>query len=240
MTSAPGTGPAIRGSRLQLQLYVNNQTQRLDAAILQQIPKLAGVQIGWRSPLSESKPDRFHEMRDREFLQALDLSDRVDDLKRFWPAKGPQWDGLAILHFTDGRRGELLVEAKANVPELLGGSGTECKAGRTSRAKITEALDQTARAIGARPASIDAWLGPLYQTANRLAHLHFLRTNLSRHDAWLIHVLFEEDATYKPTTRSQWEEALAEVDATLGLPAALGNAGHVFVEALEKPADWPA
>jgi hypothetical protein len=78
----------------------------------------------------------------------------------------------------------------------------ECEAGKTSRAKITEVLDQTARAIGARPASIEAWLGPLYQTANRLAHLHFLRANLSGHDAWLIHVLFEDDASYRPTTRS--------------------------------------
>ncbi len=71
MTSAPGTGPASRGSRLQLQLYVNNHTQLLDSAIVEQIPELAGVQIEWRSPLAESKPDMFHEMRDGEFLRAL-------------------------------------------------------------------------------------------------------------------------------------------------------------------------
>ncbi len=57
------------------------------------MPELADVRIEWRSPLAKSQPDGFHEMRDDEFLHALDLADRVDDLKRFWPVRGPQWDG---------------------------------------------------------------------------------------------------------------------------------------------------
>jgi hypothetical protein len=239
-SSAPGTGPASRGSRLQLQLYVNEHPSRLQIGITSQIPELADVQIEWRSPLAESQPDAFHEMRDDEFLRALDLADRVDDLKRFWPVRGPQWDGLGVLHFPDGRRGELLVEAKANVPELLGGAATECKAGDVSRERIHKALDRTAQAIGARPPSIEAWLGPLYQTANRLAHLYFLREVLNRPDAWLLHILFEGDTTFKPTTRAQWKQALTEVDTALGLPSPVPHAGHVLVEALPKPAKWPA
>ncbi len=133
---------------------------------------------------------------------------------------------LGVLHFPDGRRGELLVEAKANIPELLGGAATECKAADVSRERIQKALERAAQAIGARPPSIEAWLGPLYQTANRLAHLYFLREVLNRPDAWLFHILFEDDTTFKPTTRAQWKQALSEVDTALGLPSPVPHAGH--------------
>lgn len=166
------------------------------------------------------------------------MADAVAELAEFWPRRGPQWDALALLSWPDGRRGELLVEAKANVPELVGGKGTVCKAGKTSRRKIDPALDETRRALHAH-GTADAWVGPLYQTANRLAHLHFLRRRAGRPDAWLLHLLFENDATHLSTDRQAWEGALARVEDGLGLPSEIPYVDHVFVPSLPKPADWP-
>lgn len=236
----PGTGPARKGSRFQLQLYVDRYPELLNEAITTQVPELAKAEISWVSPLAASKPDAFHEYQDAAFLKALGLGDAktVDALGRFWPKRGgPQWDGLATIRLPRGRTGQLLVEAKANVPELLGGRSTSCAAGAASLRTIKKALAETRTAIGAT-GSEDAWVGPLYQTANRLAHLHFLRAKAHQPDTWLIHLLFESDPTYRPTTRADWEQALAKVDAKLGLPDKIPGAEHVFLPGVALPTDW--
>lgn len=62
---------------------------------------------------------------------------------------------------------------------------------------------------------IPNWMERLYQSADRLAHVYWLRTRAHR-DAWLVHLLFENDPSY-PTTREQWETAIGELDEELGL-----------------------
>lgn len=86
----------------------------------------------------------------------------TDELSRFWPPRGPQWDGLA----TDGANRVFLFEAKAHAAEM----GSTCQAGPV----ITSgAMVATRRTLGAKP---DAdWLNGYYQYANPLAHLTFLR-----------------------------------------------------------------
>lgn len=237
----PGTGPAQRGSRLQLQLYVNRNVEAFDAAIRAQVPELSDATFDWISPKASDEHAPYHEYQDAAFLRALGLGeDATASLGRFWPSRGgPQWDGLGVATWSDGRRGELLIEAKANVPELLGGRHTACGAGTKSLITIARALRETRAALVAT-GSDEAWVGPLYQTANRLAHLHFLRVHASRADAWFLHVLFENDPTYRPTDRVAWNEALSYVSAELGLPSLVPHVAHVFVEGLPEPPGWPA
>ena len=236
----PGTGPAQRGSRLQLQLSVNRNVEAFDAAIRGQVPELSDARFDWISPKAGDQHAPYHEYQDAAFLRALGLGvDAATALGRFWPTRGPQWDGLGVATWSDGRRGELLIEAKANVPELLGGKSTACGAGTKSKATITRALQETRDAVGAT-GSDETWLGPLYQTANRLAHLHFLRAHAGRAGAWFLHVLFENDPTHRPTDRVAWNEALAYVNAELGLPSRVPHVAHVFIDGVPEPAGWPA
>ena len=81
----------------------------------------------------------------------------------------------------------------------------------------------------ARPSS------SLYQTANRLAHLLWLRSQGV--EAWLCHVLFLDDPMFMPTGQATWEAAIVKAEQELGIDkASLPFAGHVYVNALDPAA----
>jgi hypothetical protein len=74
------------------------------------------------------------------------------------------------------------------------------------------------RAVGARAAA--DWDGVYYQYANRLAHLHFLRS-LNRVPAYLVFVYLLNDAEMNgPKTAEEWAGALRLVHAQLGIDEA--------------------
>lgn len=145
-----------------------------------------GAPVTWLSPLPT---DHWAEYRDAAFLERIGHPELAAALKRFWPARGPQWDGLA-------RAGNVVfvVEAKAHVGELASSCAAESPA---SRDLITKSLDATKRALGAKE---DAdWMNGYYQLANRLAHLSFLREH--RVDARLVLLQFTGE-TGMPTASS--------------------------------------
>jgi hypothetical protein len=220
------TGAAYAGSQLQLQLYVNERTQELNDELASEFPDLAGASIEWRSPLTA---DHYAEYWDEAFLDRVGCGEQIGALKAFWPTGGPHWDGLAVVH-RDGetRPGVLLVEGKSYPGELRGG-GCKAKAGSSSRKLIEEALGWTQQRLGVKGKTPADWCGPLYQTANRLAHLEWLRSRAVR--AWLAHVLFVDDP-HKPTTASEWSLAAKETNKELGLPDdGATDAGHILLPA---------
>jgi hypothetical protein len=73
------------------------------------------------------------------------------------------------------------------------------------------------------------WMGQLYQSANRLAHVYWIRTVAGR-DAWLVHLLFENDPHHE-TTRERWQQELGTIDEQLGLAAPLAWHGNVILQA---------
>jgi hypothetical protein len=95
---------------------------------------------------------------------------------------------------------------------MLKGSGLTATDPK-SRAAIKRALAWTQRRLGVE-VDMKIWTGPLYQNANRLATLMWLRDRGV--DAWLVHLLFTGD-TNSETTAKQWEDAVASADKTLGL-----------------------
>ena len=123
------------GSALHLAYYVNCDPDALSEAI-------AGVHgtapIKWRSPVADQ---RFIEFKDRDFLEAVGRCDLAGELARWWPASGPRWDALGVT--SDG--GVVLVEAKANVPEIA--NGPACGAGSSGSAKGLDNRAQIARAL---------------------------------------------------------------------------------------------
>jgi hypothetical protein len=190
-------GKAYAGSRLQVQIYVNRRVDELNAAIVAAEPELRDARFEWVSPL-EFKD--FSEYRDNAALKVLGCDKLAPALAEFWPAGGPRWDALARV--TTGRGpGVVLVEAKSYPAEAF---GPECRAGEASRPKIEKTLQAVKEALGV-PAECD-WLGPLYQSANRLAYLRFLGGHGVL--AWLVNLYVIGDVAPRHTTRDEWAHEL--------------------------------
>jgi hypothetical protein len=81
-------------------------------------------------------------------------------------------------------------------------------------------------------AAPEDWCGPLYQTANRLAHLYWFNEVVGV-DAWLVHLLFTNDRR-SPTSVQTWTAELETADRVLGLPQQVARAGHIFLEAGQR------
>ena len=166
------SGRARRGSQRQLQDYVNEHQAILTNALMEALPprfQELGATIEWVSPLAQND---YIEYRDAEFLRTVKLGKYTDKIANFWPSGGPCWDALALIS-TPGNEttpGVILVEAKSHISEIY---GSGCQASSRSRELILRSFTATKRWCGANPES--DWTGPLYQSANRLAHLYFVR-----------------------------------------------------------------
>ena len=167
----------------------------------------AGITVEWVSPL---EAERFMEYQDSAFLSALGLRDLSEMLSAFWPQGGPRWDALARVVLPDSDRiGVLLVEAKSYPQEMYSNG---CCASEASRARILKALQQTQQWLSAENAD---WTGPLYQLANRLAHLYFLR-ELAAIPTWFVNICFTGDP-HRPTLAPVWQDALKSAKSSIGL-----------------------
>ena len=219
---------ASKGSRRQLQDYVNQKQESLSAAVLAALPPRIselGARIRWVSPLAQ---DDYREYRDDDFLRALDLGDISPLLREFWPAMGPCWDALGMIYEPNGhlKPSPVLVEAKSHINEIHGGG---CHATAESLQKIERALAETRQWLG-----IDGdpdWRGHLYQYANRLAHLYFLRKKVGRGPAWLVNLYFLDDPI-GPTSEQAWKREIETVKSSLGLLNQAPGAVDVFLPAL--------
>lgn len=204
-------GRAFAGSQLQLQIYVNRCSDTLSKAILAVLspPPPHGSTIRWVSPLEVEK---FAEYIDEDFLAALSLQRFADQLFDFWPGRGPNWDGLAIVENGGAVVGYILAEAKSYVAEMQSSCMAKSPA---SVAKIDAALAQTKQWLGVQK-EID-WKIGFYQFANRLAHLYFLREIAGLPAAWLVNLCFVDDQ-HRRTSTQEWECGLAEARRKLALP----------------------
>jgi hypothetical protein len=100
-----------RGSLRWVRHLIYDHPAQLSDALL---PKLgvSAATIRWVSPRSD---DEHAEYRDQCALDQLGVSCGVRALADFWPNRGPQWDALGRF----GNAGVVLVEAKANLSELV-------------------------------------------------------------------------------------------------------------------------
>lgn len=223
-------GRAYAGSQLQIQIYVNRRQDELSHALAKASNSLAASnpRLHWVSPL---ETEEFVEYQDNAFLRAVGLEHFADELREFWPKGGPVWDALASVEVQkdNNQKGIILVEAKSHPPEIYGG-GMKAKA-KESTEKIEKALNRTKRWLGV--SSDTDWTGPLYQSANRLAHLYFFR-EIVEMPAWLVNIYFLNDP-HSPTSRKQWVSALEEVKERLGLEdSTISYTGELFLEGRDR------
>lgn len=218
------SGVAIHGSQKQIQVYVNDRPDDLNRAILGGLPTIpTDATITWVSPLRQQN---FTEYWDEAFLKALDLASLNAQLRAFWPRGGPHWDALANWK-SNRESGVILLEAKAHTSEIYSEKG--CDASPESRTLIEASLRRTCKWLDVEYTSI--WTGTLYQSANRLAHLFFLR-ELAKVNASLVNLYFVNDQSYMATSYPEWEAALTGVKLKLGISGlTIPHYAEVFLDA---------
>jgi len=165
------------GSLKDTQLLINEYPKIINNQIKLAFPDLKNDSINWNSPL---KNDGYAEYRDNEFIKLMGLNETEINLADFWPLKGPQWDALA----STTNNNIILVEAKANIPEMV---SPPTGAGEKSKTLIDKSLLKVKEYLGSK--NINDWAGTFYQCTNRLAHLYFLREMCNK-PAYLINIFF--------------------------------------------------
>jgi hypothetical protein len=220
---------AVRGSQRQLQDYVNEYSDLLSNAILDRLPprvRELGARIRWVSPLAH---EGYREYRDADFLERVGLGRFAKDLAEFWPSMGPSWDALGIISNANAsmRPGVILVEAKSHIAEIYGNG---CQASAESLVKIEAALAQASSWCGCLTGR--NWIGPLYQSANRIAYLYLLCERFCT-PAWLVNLYFTGDPI-GPADRPAWEREVASIKTQLGLTMPVPNAIEVYLPALDE------
>ena len=228
-------GRAFAGSRRQLQIFVNHRQDELNRVIIDGIPELddGHATLTWVSPVAKTY---YTEFRDSAFLRVLGLSHLRPSLADFWPEGGPCWDGLALVNRPALATGALLVEAKSHVKEVVASC---CSAQGASLVQIEKSLDSIKAELGA---SLECnWLGPLYQSANRLAFVQFLRKNGV--EAWLVDLLFANDRSIRtPVNEEQWLQLHERAIEGLGLrsePAYVVRVVKLAIDPHASGIDWP-
>ncbi|MBP0483476.1 hypothetical protein [Sagittula salina] len=184
-----------RGSLKWIQRAVNHRPELLQPSAL--------PCIDWRSPLTS---DDHAEYRDAAFLDVLGLGHLAEELSRFWPRRGPQWDALGVC-----AAGPVLVEAKAHLAEL---QSPPSKAAGASRHMIDAAFRAVQSGLGIDPEN--DWTRTYYQLANRIAHLWWLRDRGVPASLLLVSFLGDEDMN-GPAEADTWHSAFDAVMRALGL-----------------------
>lgn len=210
---------------LQLQLYVNRFSEELNMAVANALD--VTNEIAWVSPLASAG---YAEYRDASFLAALGLQRYQDELAGFWPDGGPCWDGLGVIGSGE-QRSPLLVEAKSYPRESY--SSLSAKSPR-SLEMIDKALTSTSGWLGLQELP-PSWSRSRYQTANRLAHLYFMREAAGL-DANLVFVNFVGDPTHISTSLDEWQHASSLMWAEMGLAGTPVHTGVVFLPGLPRDA----
>ena len=195
--------PDSHGSLKNLQVAINEKKKYLDYKISKVVGKQ--MKIDWRSPL---ELDDYAEYRDEDFLIRLGLDKMEYPLSNFWPKRGPQWDALGV---SDDEI--ILVEAKANIPEMVS-PGTVAKNPQSIN-RIRNSLDEVKKYLSV-DSTID-WTGTFYQYVNRIAHLYYLREK-NKIKAHLLLIYFINDMSVNgPKTKDEWLGAIQAMKCYLGL-----------------------
>ncbi len=217
---------ATQGSRRQLQEYIQRLPRYLNQEIERLLPpelQALGQHPHW---LSTQDSDQYQLGPRADFLRAAGLSPQPSLVDRRWARLGNCWNGLGLLPQGRGARpGLLLVESRSRLEEI---DEPGWRLPARSSQLIHETLRETQQWLNA--AETDDWTGPLYRTANQLAHLHLLRNHMGV-PAWLVQVYFLNDPA-GPASRADWLPVIAGAQARLGFSQRPPFTLEVFLPAL--------
>ena len=212
---------AAAGSQRWLQVAVDLAPRLLDQAFRDARVIGPDETLGWCSPLAATG---FIEYRDERAFEAMGITKfPLKPLDKFWPRRGPVWDGLAVT----SKQNFVLVEAKAHIPEVL---SPPSQAGETSKKRIRAALEEARHYYA--PRSNKVWSEHFYQYCNRLAHQYFI-AEVNHLPSKLVFLDFYNAAEMNgPATPEEWKGATRLIHAILGLPESLEDRGvhHAYID----------
>lgn len=198
-----------KGSRFHLQNFVNNHKEELSGYITSSSSSLllfSSLNIEWISPIKKTNNIEYQD----DFLEKLEFGNYTNELRKYWPRKGPVWDGLGLVNNEKGK-GIVLVEAKAHTSETF----SDMKAKAPESIKQIEKTFLEAKKFYKVSAESD-WTKERYQLANRITFLYLLNEKL-KIPTWLIFVNFIEDNTNIPTSKKEFIEHTRKELKELGL-----------------------
>ena len=177
------------------------------AQVVEAIPELDGATIDWVSPLREQS---YIEYQDGAALAALGLQQHDQVPPRLLAEGGT---GLGRARPRQPRRRERCGSWRREEPcrrSLLAQRSSTAKSPASTR-KIDDALAATRSWLecASWTSHPERWRGPLYQSANRLAHHDFFRERRGVPARSCI-LLFLDDPTRKPTERRRLEAGAGE------------------------------
>lgn len=192
-------GKGVKGSKYWIQIVVNSdQRDKLNAAI--------GDRLIWISPL-ENEQFAEYQLKQSKIRNSLNIDQKYSkEIFSFWPARQPQWDGIAI---SEDKSTLYLIEAKSHLNELKSKISARSESSRQLIVKTMEEVISRNYPKG----SIDLWLNVYYQLGNRITFLHKMNdiNKTTGLKVKLVLLNFTEDPTYKPTTAVQWNNHYKEV-----------------------------
>ena len=195
-------GKASKGSKFMMQIAASQlQKQIIDTKL--------DDELVWLSPIKDTDYEEY-QLSENKVCDFLGITPDKHSFD-FWPARQPQWDGIAI-----GRNSGILYlfEAKSHLKETK----TDCSASsEISRKQISETMWQVANGVyGLKDRSVfeHYWMNSNYQLANRLTFLHKMKelsTNARFYDnVKLVLLNFVNDPTWDEKERvsaaEQWTE----------------------------------
>jgi hypothetical protein len=212
-----------RGSLKWIQHLVDRHPASLDESLREAGALSLVNHLTWLSPL---RIDNWAEYRDSQFLHKISQAHLSEELTKFWPRRGPQWDALA----KDESGRIFLFEAKAYGAEM----SSTCAAGATSLRLINTSLESSKLAFCATPGA--DWISGYYQYANRLAHLHFLQKHGV--DARLVFLYFVGDGEMNgPASEAEWKPYIDAAHAHLGISERTHGAVAIFQDVRGKSSE---
>jgi hypothetical protein len=200
------------GSAFHLAEYRRRFPVALDSAILTSARRLDGA-LHWLYPYGSRE-------KEPQGLDCLELNHPARaHWKEFWPQSGRQqsWDGVARLDTPTAGSEWILIEAKANHPEL---TGAPSRAKEEGLKRIEASLGEVKQHLGVHRDY--CWTASYYQYANRLALLYFLRRNGVNARCVFLYFTGDRfpDRRPCPASEDEWKPLLEARNLTLGLTAA--------------------
>ena len=206
------------GSEWHLLRYLGYHRDYLTNQVLQ---LTGGQDITWLDFNFSKVKDATKDDKELIGLEFIDDEEVRRAWQSYWPKSGnaQNWDTVGKIHY-QGETEWLLVEAKAHLGEVK----SECGATNPkSIQQINASLQKTMDVCGVQSTSLNKWLGPYYQYANRLAVLNFLMQECDPAiPTRLLYIYFtgdkREDSAECPQIPDEWLPVIEEMESWLGLP----------------------
>lgn len=211
-----------KGSKLHMQDAIASRQAELGVSVGEALPCLRDSRLTWVSPLAAADYEEYY---DGAFLDALGLGAHKAALRDFWPARGPNWDALAVVE--EPEKGVVLVEAKAHAGET---PDPDCCSATSPKSRaLIEASLLRARAYFGVPGTAAAWTTIHYQIANRLAHLWWLHVERGIPTSLVLLGFTGSPHWSDPLTPEGWRRQVGATLDALGVPEGHGLADRIGV-----------